>query len=336
MTHRRALWMLALAAVLPQAAVAAPCAAYTYMLQNNTTADANQVMANFNNVLTCANTALAPLSSPALTGAVGINVGVPSASLEIAGALNTPGLIVDTAVSSTWARTVFIKDVTQSPIHWGSYPGNWTSALQIQSNDNSRLLWLSPLDAASGASARIRAAASGLDIYTGGVTGDGGYLGLSQDTTGNIGIGTTSPDLKLSVNGDADKASGGTAWSVFSDARLKSVGGPYRRSLADIVKLYPVIFHYRKDNPLHLPSNNVEVGVIAQQAQGAFPETVTASRSGFLEFNMSAVQFAMINAFKELKTRTDEQSAEMNAMKMRIARLETLLVNRQFAADGRP
>src|SRR5881396_874285 len=33
---------------------------------------------------------------------------------------------------------------------------------------------------------------------------------------GNVGIGTTAPDLKLSVNGDADKSLGGGSWQFFS------------------------------------------------------------------------------------------------------------------------
>src|SRR5205814_515259 len=40
--------------------------------------------------------------------------------------------------------------------------------------------------------------------------------------TGNVGIGTTAPDLKLSVSGDADKSVGGGSWQFFSDERLKN------------------------------------------------------------------------------------------------------------------
>jgi hypothetical protein len=45
-----------------------PCGSYSYVLTNGQVADANQVMANFNLVLNCANTLLAPLASPTLTG----------------------------------------------------------------------------------------------------------------------------------------------------------------------------------------------------------------------------------------------------------------------------
>src|ERR1700722_10686764 len=61
---------LLLGALVPDAAWAANCSPYTYTLTNGTTADANQVMANFNNVLNCANNNLVPSASPTFTGTV--------------------------------------------------------------------------------------------------------------------------------------------------------------------------------------------------------------------------------------------------------------------------
>src|SRR5207249_536203 len=44
---------------------------------------------------------------------------------------------------------------------------------------------------------------------------------------GNVGMGTTLPDKRLSVNGDASKSLGGTSWAVFSDERLKNIKGRF-------------------------------------------------------------------------------------------------------------
>ncbi len=49
-------------------ASALTCSSYPYTFSNGTTADALQVNANFTNILTCANTLLAPLAGPAFTG----------------------------------------------------------------------------------------------------------------------------------------------------------------------------------------------------------------------------------------------------------------------------
>ena len=124
--------------------------------------------------------------------------------------------------------------------------------------------------------------------------------------TGSVGIGTPSPDLALSVNGDADKASGGTTWLVFSDRRLKDIEGPYERGLAEIVQLDPVRYHYRKNNPRNLPGDTQEFGLIAQDVRKVFPEAVTEGSDSYLRLQVSPINFAMINAFKELKASTDD------------------------------
>lgn len=133
--------------------------------------------------------------------------------------------------------------------------------------------------------------------------------------------------MLLTVNGGADKPSGGS-WSTFSDRRLKDIDGRYQKGLADIVRLNPVWFRYKPGNALGLPSDLMQAGVVAQEVQPVFPETVTPSRDGYLEFNMSAIQFAMINAFKELKTKSDQQTAEIAALNARLkgaGRLEAAL-----------
>ena len=66
---RRLAAVLALVFV-PSASWAVTCTSFPYTLTNGQTADANQVMANFNNLLTCNNTLLAPLTSPTFAGTV--------------------------------------------------------------------------------------------------------------------------------------------------------------------------------------------------------------------------------------------------------------------------
>ena len=56
---RLTLLAILLAIGAPTLALAANCASYTYTLTNGTTADANQVMANFNTIMSCANNNLA-------------------------------------------------------------------------------------------------------------------------------------------------------------------------------------------------------------------------------------------------------------------------------------
>ena len=82
---------------------------------------------------------------------------------------------INTAGSSSGTRALTIKDSTQSEINFGSYPGAWTSALQIQNNDNTDFIWISPLQ--DGNNARFRTAGMGLDFYTNGANDAGTYSG---------------------------------------------------------------------------------------------------------------------------------------------------------------
>ena len=59
--------------------------------------------------------------------------------------INTPNGNSFVGSSNSMGQTLTIKRSNTSQLNLGSYPGAWTSAFQIQSNDNSSWLWLSPL-----------------------------------------------------------------------------------------------------------------------------------------------------------------------------------------------
>ena len=115
---------------------------------------------------------------------------------------------------------------------------------------------------------------------------------------GNVGIGTNAPAYLLHVNGDAAKPGGGS-WTNPSDRRLKDIYGPYNKGLQEILQLRPVRFSYKKDNPRHLPSDEVYAGFVAQEVQTVFPECVEQGADGYLDFNMSAITVAVINAIQQ-------------------------------------
>ena len=65
-------------------AAAQICSPVTYAFTSGTTAVASQVNTDFQNVLTCSNTLLAPLANPSFTGKVGIGTTTPSVNLDVA------------------------------------------------------------------------------------------------------------------------------------------------------------------------------------------------------------------------------------------------------------
>jgi hypothetical protein len=61
------------------------------------------------------------------------------------GTTNIKYLKVNTDGTSSASRALTIKQVSTGEINFGSYPGAWTSALQIQDNSASQFMWMSPL-----------------------------------------------------------------------------------------------------------------------------------------------------------------------------------------------
>ncbi len=148
---------------------------------------------------------------------------------------------------------------------------------------------------------------------------------------GGVGINTASPDAALTVNGAADKPGGGS-WNTFSDGRLKDVGGSFTTGLDALVKLQPVRYHYKADNPLQLPSQPEYVGVVAQQVQVAVPEAVQQNKGDDLIVNNDPIIWTMVNAIKELKQKVEVRNQQLEAenaeLKTRLERLEKLLAER--------
>jgi hypothetical protein len=88
-----AIALLGLIAV--QSSADAACTGFPYTLMNNTTADAEQVMANYTYLSGC----LAPLASPSFTGNVGIGAIAPTYLLQV-GSSSASGIVAEFQNSS--------------------------------------------------------------------------------------------------------------------------------------------------------------------------------------------------------------------------------------------
>ena len=146
--------------------------------------------------------------------------------------------------------------------------------------------------------------------------GDAPSQGVFVQKGGNVGIGTTAPDLKLSVSGDADKSVGGGSWQFFSDERLKNIKGRFNSGLKAVMQLQPVRFQYKRDNALGLQSELEQVGFGAQALQKIIPEAVSKNANGYLMVNNDPILWTMLNAIKE-------QQKEIVELKGQIQKLQS-------------
>lgn len=132
--------------------------------------------------------------------------------------------------------------------------------------------------------------------------------------SGNVGINvSTDPTFTLEVNGTAAKPGGGT-WSTISDARLKSVIGPFERGLKEILQLRPVVYRYRRSDAYPFSESilgETYTGFLAQEVQPVFPEAVRLSPNGYYTLDAYPLHVATINAIKELYGETESLRQEM-------------------------
>jgi hypothetical protein len=139
-----------------------------------------------------------------------------------------------------------------------------------------------------------------------------------QYQSGNVVIGAnTAGSHKLSVNGDAAKAGGGT-WAVYSDSRLKKNVVPYSDGLSSLLKINPVSFNY--NDVTGYDTQKTYIGVIAQELQQVSPYMVSPlsiranDGTPYLQVDNSAMIYMLINSVKEQQTQMTETKKQIETL----------------------
>jgi hypothetical protein len=162
----------------------------------------------------------------------------------------------------------------------------------------------------------------GLDLYT-------DYnRRISIEQHGNVGIGTTSPDNLLTVNGSADKPGGGS-WGTYSDGRLKTVNGGFTDGLSQVMKIRPVHYRYKPDNAMGIRDTDEHIGVVAQDVQKVIPEAVTENSKGYLLVNNDPIIWTMLNAIKEQQGEFQREQAVSKEQRAELAKALRLIKQQQ-------
>lgn len=288
-------------------------------------------------------------------GNVGIGTATPVLDMH-ANTTDTPAIRLEQNsgggfTAQTWdiggnEANFFIRDVTGgSRLSLRIRPGAPTSSLDIAANGNIGIGTGSPkarIDLKQSedtfvGSLQLRrattndtwAVATGVDnnLYFGYAndasladsTADFSVVPVIITTTGRMGINTLAPDQRLSVNGDASKVGGGS-WATFSDKRLKNIAGPFRSGLNAVMRLQPLRYQYKQDNPIGITDNAEHVGLSAQEVQQVIPEAVTTNSNGFLMVDNDPIIWTMLNAIKEQQQQIEELKREVRRLRANTAR----------------
>ncbi|HZN09974.1 MAG TPA: tail fiber domain-containing protein [Pyrinomonadaceae bacterium] len=246
----------------------------------------------------------APTSSIdiAANGNVGIANGSPSTTLDVSG--NTLTLGSDSGATTRTNATTKLNRIALPAFTTGNLSFGVLNAATTSTEN---------LVAIGGGASGFSAATSVLFSTAGNNNTDTGTERMRITSIGRVGIGTTSPDQLLSVNGDASKVGGGS-WQSFSDRRLKNVKSPFTTGLSAVMKLQPVRYEYKSNNVLGLPNEGEHVGFAAQEVQKVIPEAVTSNSSGYLMVNNDPILWTMLNAIKE-------QQKEITELKRQVRQL---------------
>ena len=173
-------------------------------------------------------------------------------------------------------------------------------------------------------------------------TNDNIYLGAKKDvqiasTDGEIiaysdivvskgaGLNVKITNEEITIGGDLNvgqkirdiDAKLQTLQAYHSDARLKNISGDSTAGLKEINALEVKNYTYKNDK-----EKTPHVGVIAQQLQKIFPNSVTKDEDGYLRIRTEEIFFAMVNSIKELFVKVQDLTAKVTGLDKRITELE--------------
>ena len=134
---------------------------------------------------------------------------------------------------------------------------------------------------------------------------------LTMTSTGNIGIGTTTPTAQLHTTGSVRFSSFGAGTlqtlgdgtlTVSSDERLKNVEGDYKSGLDAINGLTPISYTWNASTSGYTDTGTY-VGFSAQNVQANIPGAVATDTRGYLTLSDRPILATLVNAMKEMNAR---------------------------------
>ena len=122
---------------------------------------------------------------------------------------------------------------------------------------------------------------------------------------------------KLNVNITTGDVTYTSPTTIYSDARLKNIIGDNKAGLKEIMQIQVKNYTMKRDK-----KKEVLVGVIAQELQKVFPNSVAEGRDGYLRIRRDEIFYACINAIKELNNMFKDLVAKVVGLDEKIRLLE--------------
>ena len=149
-------------------------------------------------------------------------------------------------------------------------------------------------------------------------------------STNSVGIGLIAPayQLQLTTNSAAKPTS--NAWTVASDAQLKTNIRPFNDGLNLIKQINPVWFTY--NGRAGMPTET-GVGTLAQEFEKIAPYMVKpwdytkedGSSETYLGVDYGPLNFVIVNAIQEQQSVIEKQQSEIDFLKQQIKEIKSLL-----------
>jgi Chaperone of endosialidase len=142
-------------------------------------------------------------------------------------------------------------------------------------------------------------------------------------STGNVGIGTTTPTEKLQVQGNLYVS--GKVYNP-SDRRYKEHITTIPNALSSVAKLRGVTYTIKNEFKNKGLGTGIQVGVIAQELEQVYPQLVQTDSTGYKAVDYAKLCPILIEAIKELKTQNEAlktvHTEQMHMLHTRIKALE--------------
>jgi hypothetical protein len=140
--------------------------------------------------------------------------------------------------------------------------------------------------------------------------------------SGNTGIGTDTPGFSLTVNGTAWCSSG--AWTG-SDIRWKKNITEINDILSNVLTLKPVTYQWKTDEyPGMNFTNDVQIGLIAQDVEKVFPNLVMTDNNGYKAVSYEKLSVILVEGLKEQQKQIEGQQQIIEKQQAEIDHLKSL------------